>query len=366
MAGADSTIRVNIVGDAKSLTKAADKASGAFGGMGKTAVKVGAVIGGAFAVNALVDFGAEALNQADRVADAGGRIESQLGDLSQPLIDAADGFTKLGLSKGDMLELEAKVIDVGTALGITDQQLADMAPDAASTAAALALIGQGDTEGNIALIGKAAGGSAKALKELGIILDPVAVETAALALAGKEAGDKLTEEELAAGRLHVILGELYPRIKETVEGEGDFESKTAEVNAKIENLQATIGEKLLPVMAGLLDFILRGIEGWELFAHWVGQNEQALRDLLGPIARVADALAGIIDQFAFLGDLTADVLGGPVPSEFGTGTLFSSPKAPVSGGAPGANYNINVQGGSPETIERAVYDAARRLARHGG
>ena len=82
MAGADSTVRVNIVGDAKSLTKATDKAEGSFRGMSKTAVKVGAAIGGAFAVGCPHGLRRGRRSEADRVADAAGRIESQLGDLA--------------------------------------------------------------------------------------------------------------------------------------------------------------------------------------------------------------------------------------------------------------------------------------------
>ena len=85
MARADSTVRVNIIGDAKSLNKAfadGEKGAGRFSSAAKTA---GGIIAGAFAVDALLDFGQTALAESDRVGDATTRLEQQLGDLSAPI-----------------------------------------------------------------------------------------------------------------------------------------------------------------------------------------------------------------------------------------------------------------------------------------
>jgi uncharacterized phage infection (PIP) family protein YhgE len=354
VAGADSTIRVNIIGDAKSLTKAADKAEGAFGGMGKTALKAGAVIGGAFAVDAIVDFGAAALGEADRVADATGRIEDQLGDLAPALTEAADGFTKLGLSEGDMLDLEARIIDIGTAIGLTDIQLAAFADDAASTAGALALITDTDADTWIDLIGKAAGGATKPLKELGISLTDAEVNARAAAMTGKDLNATFTEGELAAARMELILEKLAPRIEEVKTGEADLEQQQAELQAKWETLTGKIGEAIEGPLNDLLGWIIAGIAGWEMFAHWLGENEQALRDMLGPLARVADAIGTVIGLFQELNKITPRGIGPGA----GTHGPFNNPSFPgLNTPQSSGPVTVNVQGGSPEAIEQAVQNA---------
>ncbi len=354
MARADSTVRVNIIGDAKSLTKAADKAEGAFGGMGKQALKVGAIIGGAFAVNELVDFGQAALHESDRVADAAGRLEDQLGDLAGPLRESADEFARLGASEGDMLELEARIVGIGTALQITDQQLAGFADNATSTAAALALITDTDADTWIENIGKAAAGNERSLRALEIGLTDTEVTARAAAMTGKDLNATFTEGELAAARMELILEKLAPRIEEVRTGEADLEQQQAELQAKWETLTGKIGEAIEGPLNDLLGWILQGIAGWELFAVWLGENEQALRDLLGPIAAVAEGIRGLIGLFEDLFEGAAKALGaasaglgGPVASEYGPGTLFSSPQ----------KVQVNVQGGSPEAIEQAVQNA---------
>jgi hypothetical protein len=362
---ADSTVRVNIIGDAKSLAKAADKSEQAVGGIGKQAKIAGGIIAGAFAVDQVLDFGQTALDEADRVGDAAGRLESQFGDLSVQLKDTADEFAFLGASDGDMLELEARIADIGTAAGISKGELAGMADDASSTAAALALITDTDADTWIDAIGKAAGGSERPLKDLGINLTDAEVAARAMADTGKDTADALTDGELAAARLELILEKLAPRIQEVTDGNADLEQKQAEVQAKWETLTGKIGEGLEGPLSDLLSFIITGIEGWELFAHWMGENEQAFRDILGPIARVNDALSALLG-------IIGDVLEGL--GKIGEGPDFSprngrGPQSRASGqlsGAPGGGgTTINVQGGSPEVIEQAVRRAINSTARRG-
>jgi hypothetical protein len=361
VARADSTIRVNIIGDAKSLTKAADKAEGSVKGMNSQLMKVGGIIAGSFVAKELVDFGATAVQEADRVSDAAGRIESQLGALAGPLTDAADGFAKVGASEGDMLILEAKLIDVGTALQITDQHLASVADDAALTAAALSLITDTDADTWMDLITKAAGGSEKALKALGISVTDTEVVTRALADTGKDNAEALTEGELAAARLDLVLEKLNPRIQETITGTGDLEQKQAELEARVETLQGKIGEKLTPVLEDMLDFVLRGIDGWEMLG---GALEGAKVDVMALITPVKLLIA----PFLVLNDVIAESIRllGQFFATAGSPTKFggvAGPRAPGIGGS--VNTTVNVQGGSPEAIEQAVRKAVLTVGRRG-
>ena len=360
MARADSTIRVNIIGDAKSLSKAADTAEGSVKGMNSQLVKVGGIVAGAFATREIIDFGQSALDEADRVADATGRLEKQLGDLSGPLIDAADKFSDLGQSEGDMLDLEARVADIGTAAGIADDKLAPFAQSAAELAAKMALATDTEADVWIEKIGKAAGkGDARALRDLGIFLDDAAVNARALADTGKPTVDALTDQDKAAATSAIVLEKLAEMYGTVGEGAGDFEQKQAELQAKMETLTGKIGEHLEGPLNDLLDFNLTGIEGWELFAEAVAENEQQIRELLTPLARAIDLLGAFVDLINTINsiDIGAAFEGflGPQGGR-NTGLNIRSPDSKVT---------INVQGGSPEVVEQAVRDAVNRTGRRG-
>jgi hypothetical protein len=358
MARADSTVRVNIIGDAKSLQKATLQAEGAFGGIGKQALKVGAIVGGAFAVDAVTDFAQTALGEADRVGDAITELEVTLGDLAQPIIDAADEFSHLGASEGDMLELANRITELGTASGLTKDQIAGLAIDAGEAATALSLLGDEDAATILEQIGKAGDGSARALLALGINVTEAEVEIRALADTGKASADALTESELAAARYELVLEALDPKVKAVTDGTADLEQKQKALEAKFETLTGKIGEAIEGPLSDLLSFTLSGIEGFELLATKLdaagvsfGVVTTAIKAMLAPILLVSDAVGALIDQLNRLR------VFGDIPGAGGF-------KGRINAGGE-SKVNINVQGGSPEAIEQAVRDAVYRASRHG-
>lgn len=354
MAGADSSIRVNIIGDARSLQDAAKDSGKAVGGIGKAAKLAGGAIVAAFAADAVLDFAQTALGEADRIGDASARLEAQLGDLSGPLIEAAGNMEKLGQSRQDVLELEARFTDLATAAGLSAEQIAKNAPTASEAAAALALlgIGGGDAATVLDLIGKATDGASKPLKELGISLSDAEVQARAMADTGKTNAKSLTDQELAAARFELIMEKLGPRITAVTEGSADLEQKQGELQAKFETLTGRIGEGLEGPLTDLLDWILSGIDGLGMLGDFMALVEQRFRDALGPIADVADAIGDVIDN---IGDALRGlgVLGGTnVRVAANGGRIVGSP----------SNVTVTVQGGSPEVVEQSVVKAINHAA----
>lgn len=363
MARADSTIRVNVIGDAKSLQTAARQSEKETGRISSSAKKMGGIIAGAFAVSAVVDFGQTALAEADRVADAAGRLEEQLGDLSQPLIDVADDFTDLGQSKGDMLELQARIADIGTAAGITDDKLAPMATSAAEAAGALALITDMDAATIIDLIGKAAGGSDRPLKDLGINLTDAEVAARAMRDTGKETADSLTDGELAAARMELILEKLAPRVQGVTDAEADLETRQATLDAKFETFTGNVGEALEGPLTDFLTWLLETGEAADSGRIALGKVDKVFDDLEGTIGDAVDILRDFLALLAQLPFTSGSSLGF-ASQVLGTSGGRSGPVS-GSGGAPHPGVTVNVQGGSPEVVQRAVQDAVVALSGRG-
>lgn len=358
MARADSTVRVNVLGDARSLQRAAGDSEKAVGGIGKAAKVAGGIIAGAFAADALLDFAQTALGEADRIGDATARLEAQLGDLSGPLIEAAGNMEKLGQSRQDVLELEARFTDLATAAELTDKQIAAGAASASEAAAALALLGLGggDAATVLDLIGKAVGGSAKPLKELGISLSDTEVEARALADTGKDSAEALTDNELAAARLALIMEKLQPRIAAVTQGSGDLEQRQAELQARWETLTGKIGQGLEGPLTDLLEWILHGIDGWEAMSgaiRDVNQDLDRIEGQAGDVVRVLRELLRLISQVPF-------VPGAGLLGQFGTPGGNRPANNP-----PHPGVTVQVQGGSPEVIEQAVRNAIVHATGHG-
>ena len=277
MASASSVIRVSIIGDAKKLTGALSQADKATGGLLASTAKLAA---GAIAIERVgtvaADFIGDSIQEFDRLGDATFNLQTQIGDLAGPLIETADQFTRIGASKQDIIEMEARFADLATATGLTNTEIAIFADEAAATAAAMALLSDKDPSETLDLISKAAGGSAKAAKELGVSL-----------LSGVDPATQLAN----------ILQQLKPKLDAATTGTMDLEQQQKAMEARIETLQAQFGEALNPV---LLDFW----EGLTLAADAMGgipedlkQIEDAARTLLAPLGNLNDLLGGIGDFF---------------------------------------------------------------------
>lgn len=350
MGNADSTIRVNIIGDARDLQAASKDANRAIGGIGKAAKIMGGAIVAGFAVDAALDFGQTALDEADRIGDASARLTSQLGPLAPALIDTAGGFEKLGQSRQDALEMEARFTDLGIAAGVAKDQLVTAAPSVVEAASALALLGKGggDAPTIIDEIGKAAGGSNKPLRDLGINVSDAEVAARAMADTGKTSAGALTDNELAAARLKVIMEKLAPQVKAVTDNSGDLEQKQSELQAKFETVTGKIGQALEGPLTDLLTWINEGIDGLSELDDFIALMEKNLRDALGPIARVRDALEGLLGMIGDALDGLHELLS---PSNAritaNGGRIVGSP----------SNVTVTVQGGSPEVVQQAVQQA---------
>lgn len=291
MANVVSTILVKILGDAKGLTGALTQADA---GLGGTLKKVGVGLIALGGVKAGFDALGDATTEFDRLEDATSRLNLQLGKLSDPLIDAADNFTDLGLSKQDVLELAANFADLGTKAGIADPLIASTADDVAAIAAAASLLGDQDAATIVDLIGKAAGGATKPLGELGVNLNETEVTARALADTGKDSATALSDNELAAARLEIILEQLQPKLDEVANSTGDVEGKQRELGARVETLSAQLGKELAPVQEKVLGFLLDEIDAIPHAIDGFGMLGDAIVDFAGevlsPLARVRDAL----------------------------------------------------------------------------
>lgn len=354
MARADSTIRVNIVGDTKSLQAATDKAESAVSGLGKLAG--GLALGAGFAIGAekALEFGQTALGEADRIGDATARLEAQLGKLAAPLEASATQFERLGQSRQDVLELEARVADFGASVGLAADKTAPLATNVAEAASALALIGVGggDAATIVDLIGKAAKGGEKPLAELGISLSDAEVATRAMKDTGKDLPAQLTDTELAAARFSLILEKLKPRIDDITGGEADLEQKQLELQAKFETFTGRVGEALEGPLTDLLTFLTDATGSTE-------DMKKALNDLLNAFTRLLGPLGAAIDGLRTFIDLASRVTGIHLPT-------VRDPNASSSrtSGHPGP-VTINVQGGTREDTQTAVQEAIARLERIG-
>lgn len=278
MARADSTIRVSIIGDVKNLAGALNTADKQSGGLLRSAVKVGVALG---VVREGFDFIGDATREADRLGDALARLSNQIGpDFTGALRETADNFSDIGASTQDILEAEAIFADWATAAGIADPAIRGLAESVAATATALTLTDDQGRSVNemLDLLDKAAGGSSKAAKELGVSLQ-----------AGLDPAAQMTN----------ILGQLQGKVNDAFSAQKDLEGQQSKLQAQWETLTGQIGGPLSDALAGVVGFINdeiaaipSAIAGWQMLGAAI---EGFGRTALGPLGNVRDALENVLN-----------------------------------------------------------------------
>lgn len=369
MARADSTVRVNVIGDARSLNKAMDQSASSTDKLAAGARGLGGAIVAAFATDKVFDFAQSALSEFDRVGDATARLEEQLGTLADPILASADSLHALGLSRQDVLELGADFADLATSAGVADDKIAGATVRVAEAGAAIALLTDKDAASVIDAIGKAAGGSERQLRELGINMTDAEVAARAMRDTGKGSAEALTENELAAARLDLILEKLAPRIDSVTQGTADLEQRQSELSARWETFTGQVGESVEGPLNDFLGWLLAGMDGLAGMEDALPNLSAALFKVHGPLATLTDGFSALVDVISealrLIGQFDATKIDG---RGSGAGGGFGSSSASGGGGgggAPGAGVTVQVQGGSPEEIQQAVYAAIRRLNAQG-
>lgn len=188
-------------------------------------------------------------------------------DLFSNLTESANEFQKQFqyLDNDDITSGFTKLIQLG---GLTEKQLKDLIPVIIDLNAKQRLAGEvnksvADTADEIV---KAMAGSSRELKKYGIEIDASMSQTE---------------------KLNLILGTLGQKVK----GAGDafkdsFEGQIAISTQRVRDLQEELGQKLLPLKAGLINFALQAGSAFEKFYQFMNNTS----DVVGKTRKEIDAL----------------------------------------------------------------------------
>lgn len=260
-------IKIEIKGDASGFNRALRDAEGnttrfsgtvesRFGGIikkaGLAAAAIGA-IGTAFigrelfsAVGAASDLGETTSKVGQIFGDASGQVEAF----------AAGAATQFGLSKQEAMDAAATFGVFGKAAGKTGGDLAGFSTDLAGLASDLASFGNTTTEEAIESIGAALRGESEPIRKYGILLDDATLRQEALKLGiietTKEALTPAQKVLAAQAAIYAQTGDMQGDFART---SGGLANQQRILKASVDNLKVSLGERLLPVMTGLVTWL---------------------------------------------------------------------------------------------------------------
>lgn len=211
----------------------------------------------------LLEFGADSVSAASDLGETMSKVGVVFGTSSdQVKAWSENAATALGQSQQQALDAAGTFGNLFVSMGMADDTSADMSMSLVELASDLASFNNMDPTETLEKLRAGMLGSAEPMQSLGVNMTAASVEAKALEMGLAATTDALTPAMLAQARYALILDQ-------TKTAQGDF-ARTSEglanqqriVDAQWQDMQATVGEALLPVMLAFtkgMNDILRAV-----------------------------------------------------------------------------------------------------------
>lgn len=264
-------LKTELTGDASSLQKAYKTGEDSTQSFGKKMTGMAKGVGGAlavgFAVDRVVDFGAELIglgNQSDAWRKKAKTVFEGQADQMAKWADANAGA--LGITGDNLLGLSANFADLLKPMGFTADQAAEMSRETLDLSGALSAWSGGtrDAAEVSEILSKAMLGEREGLKGLGISISEAEIQSRLLEKGQKDLTGEALAQAKALATQELIMEKSTDAQAAWADGTQDNVKKQAELSAKFAEVKETLGEKLLPVfntVVGVIaDKIIPGVE----------------------------------------------------------------------------------------------------------
>lgn len=285
MAASGPTIIAKFLADTSKLTGEVDKAAGgAESRLGSFAKKASLAIGGAFAAKEIIDFGREAIGAASDLSESASKVGVVFGQQAGAVMDwSKNSATAIGLSQQAALEAAGTYGNLAVALGLPTETAATMSTTLTGLAGDLASFNNVPVGDAIEALRSGLTGETEPLKKFGINLNDAALKAEAMNLGLSDGKGVLSASAKAQAAYALIM-------KQSTTAQGDFARTSGGLAnqqriaaAEMENLKATIGQALLPVMVTIAHFLSGTLlPAFAAVFDWIdGHKEVVVAALIG-------------------------------------------------------------------------------------
>lgn len=294
---AEKRLEVIVSGDIKKLRQAM---KGAGSTMDRFKNRLGRV-GNALTVGVtapLAFLGNQAAETASELEQSVGAVESVFGDASEQILEFGESAAQsFGLSRREVNETAAVLGAQLQSMGFSAEDAAGEVINLEERAADMAATFGGSTKQALEAIASLMRGERDPIEKYGVAIKQADIN-ARLAAQGLDnlTGEAKKQAEAQAGL--ALLMEQTAKVEGQFAQESDTAAgKTARATAKLENMRAEIGKKLLPIKMKLTD-VVAGLTGWFSKLDPAGQNVAlamaGVAFAMGPVAKVGQGLITIV------------------------------------------------------------------------
>ena len=289
-----------------------------FEGLGTIVKRIGILIGSAFAVGKLIQFGKECLELGSDLTEVQNVVDVTFTTMS----DKVNEFAKNAMTSAGLSETMAKQY-VGTfgamskSFGFSEQQAYDMSTALTQLTGDVASFYNISQDEAYVKLKSVFTGETETLKDLGVVLTQNALDQYALANGYGKTTSEMTEQEKVALRLAFVQKQLSAASGDFIRTSGSWANQVRVMQLQLQSLKTTVGQGLINIFTPVLKVIniLLGklatlANAFKSFTELItGKKSSGQTGASGAGLAGTDAIADTADQYGEAAD-NAEKLAG--------------------------------------------------------
>lgn len=321
---ADGSVIIDTRMDTTGVRNGVSAIKQSFNGLGSAVKKIGLLIGGAFAVGELAQFGKECVELGSDLAEVQNVVDVTFTTMS----DKVNEFAKNAMTSAGLSETMAKRY-VGTfgamskSFGFSEAQAYDMSTALTQLTGDVASFYNISQDLAYIKLKSVFTGETETLKDLGVVMTQSALDQYALANGYGKTTSAMTEQEKVALRLAFVQKQLSAASGDFIRTSDSWANQVRVMQLQLQSLKATVGQGLINIFTPVLKVIniLLGklatlANAFKSFTELItgkkssGQTSGSGAGLTGDASGVqdtADAYGQAADNASKLADSTEDV-----------------------------------------------------------
>lgn len=253
---ADGSVIIDTRLDTTGVQKGVSAIKQSFNGLGSAVKKIGLLIGGAFAVGKLVQFGKECVELGSDLAEVQNVVDVTFTTMS----DKVNEFAKNAMTSAGLSETMAKRY-VGTfgamskSFGFSESQAYDMSTALTQLTGDVASFYNISQDLAYIKLKSVFTGETETLKDLGVVMTQSALDQYALANGYGKTTSAMTEQEKVALRFAFVQEQLSAASGDFIRTSDSWANQVRVMQLQLQSLKATVGQGLINIFTPVLKVI---------------------------------------------------------------------------------------------------------------
>ena len=253
---ADGSVIIDTRMDTSGVQNGVSAIRQSFNGLGSVVKKIGILIGGAFAIGKLAQFGKECVELGSNLTEVQNVVDVTFTTMS----DKVNEFAKNAMTSAGLSETMAKQY-VGTfgamskSFGFSEAQAYDMSTALTQLTGDVASFYNISQDLAYIKLKSVFTGETETLKDLGVVLTQSALDQYALANGYGKTTSEMTEQEKVALRLAFVQKQLSAASGDFIRTSGSWANQVRVMQLQLQSLKATVGQGLINLFTPVLKVI---------------------------------------------------------------------------------------------------------------